>query len=129
MNFYDDCTLYASTKEEMMSCSRQFLERMREVRLKLNSDKCEFLKNEIEVLGFMVSSKGVSPATSKVKKIQDFPRPCNVTGIRAFVNLCGFYRCHVSHFADIVLPMNELLKKGRKFVWSSECEESFIKLK
>ncbi|OAD07378.1 hypothetical protein MUCCIDRAFT_104303 [Mucor lusitanicus CBS 277.49] len=72
----------------MLSNLRLFLQRMwEEVSLKLNSDKCEFLKNEVEVLGFAVSATGVvSPALSKIKKIQDFPGPLNTTGIRAFVN-------------------------------------------
>ncbi|CEP17159.1 hypothetical protein [Parasitella parasitica] len=39
VNFYDDCTLYAETKELMIKHTKTFLERMREVNLKLNSDK------------------------------------------------------------------------------------------
>lgn len=129
VNFYDDCTLYARIKEEMMVNLRMFSEKMREMNLKLNSDKCEFLKNEVEVLGFVVSVAGVSPSPSKkVKKIQEFPRPNNTTGIRAFVNLYGFYRRHIAQFADIAAPMNDLLKKGRRFEWDDDrCEESFKK--
>ncbi|CEP17868.1 hypothetical protein [Parasitella parasitica] len=59
----------------------------------------------------------------------DFPIPYNTTGIRAFVNLCGFYRRHIPAFSDIASPMNELLKKKVNFEWSINCEDEFTSLK
>ncbi|CEP13073.1 hypothetical protein [Parasitella parasitica] len=129
VNFYDDCVLYSNDKQEMMVNIEKFLKRMREVNLKLNANKCEFFKNEITLLGFVVYSKGVSPSPSKIEKIMNFPRPYNTTGIRAFVNLCGFYRRHIPAFSDIASPMNKLLKKRVKFEWSINCEDVFTSLK
>ncbi|CEP16764.1 hypothetical protein [Parasitella parasitica] len=99
----------------MMDNIEKFLEYLREVNLKLNANKCEFFKNEITILGFVVNADGVSPSPSKLEKIMNFPRPNNVSGIRAFVNLCGFYRRHIPAFANIAAPMNNLLKKKVKF--------------
>ena len=130
VNFYDDdCVLYAKGKPELMSKIEKFLKRMREVNLKLNANKCKFFKEEIVVLCFVVNGNGISPVPSKVEKIVNFPRPVNTTGIRAFVNLCGFYRRHIPAFSDLSAPMNELLKKRVQFVWSPECEKSFNDLK
>lgn len=128
-NYLDDVTLYAKSKEEHMTHIEEFLTRMREVNLKLNAEKCDFFQTQITLLGFEISEHGVNPSASKIAKIQEFPRPVNETGIRAFVNLCGFYRRHIPLFADLAAPMNELLKKRNPFIWSESCEESFKSLK
>ena len=81
------------------------------------------------MLGYEVSEEGVSPSPTKIAKIQQFPRPNNETSVRAFVNLCGFYRRHIPGFADLASPMNEQLKKKNPFIWSDACERSFLSLK
>ncbi|KAG1066470.1 hypothetical protein G6F42_026657 [Rhizopus arrhizus] len=74
VNFYDDCVLYAKEKSELLRHLEGFLARMQEVNLKLNANKCEFLKNEIHLLGFVVNVEGVSPLpSSKVEKCNDDP--------------------------------------------------------
>lgn len=128
-NYLDDVVMYGNDKETHFENIEKFLRRMREVNLKVNANKCDFFQKKIELLGFEVSENGVAPLKSKVEKIVNFPRPVNDTGIRAFVNLCGFYRRHIPGFADLSAPMNELLKKRNAFIWSNECEESFNKLK
>lgn len=128
-NYLDDVCLYGNDKFKHLENIELFLARMREVNLKINANKCDFFQKKIELLGFSISEDGIAPLASKVDKIQNFPRPINETGIRAFVNLCGFYRRHIPGFADITAPMNSLLKKNTPFIWSEDCEKSFCKLK
>ena len=45
--------------------------------------------------------------------------------VRSFLGLCGYYRRFVAGFSKIALPLTKLTRKGVKFVWSEECEESF----
>src|SRR6185436_7552192 len=49
--------------------------------------------------------------------------------IRSFLVLAGYYRRFIPEFSKIAKPMTELLKKGVKFYWSSQCGEAFQKLK
>ena len=55
--------------------------------------------------------------------------PKNVSEIRSFLGLAGYYRRFIENFSKIAKPMTDLLKKNRKFAWTSECEESFNELK
>lgn len=43
--------------------------------------------------------------------------------------MAGYYRRFIPNFSKVSKPITELLKKGVKFDWSSECEEAFQKLK
>ena len=58
----DDLLIYSQTEEHLKHLELIFL-KFREVGIKLKMSKCEFFKNEIECLGHIVSSQGISPET------------------------------------------------------------------
>ena len=45
------------------------------------------------------------------------------------MGMVGFFRKFVPGFANVADVLFKLLKKGVKFDWSIECEESFIYIK
>lgn len=127
--YIDDITVYSKSFEEHLSHIRRVLTRIREVNMVIKPSKCMFAREEVEVLGFIVSKDGIKPNPDNVRKIQDFPRPVNKTDIRAFVSLAGFYRRHINCFSDIVAPLNELLKKRAEFVWEEKHEKAYKSIK
>jgi hypothetical protein len=56
-------------------------------------------------------------------------RPTNVTEIRSFLGLGGYYRRFIEGFSTIASPLTKLTRKEVRFVWSEECETSFQELK
>jgi hypothetical protein len=53
----------------------------------------------------------------------------NVSQVRSFHNLAGFYRCVVKDFSTIAAPLNELTTKGVLFVWGAAQDHAFDELK
>jgi hypothetical protein len=49
--------------------------------------------------------------------------------VRSFLGLAGYYRKFIPNFSKISKPITELLKKGKKYVWSEACDEAFQMLK
>ena len=80
-------------------------------------------------LGFVVSGKGIKVDESKVKAIKDWPTPTNVSQVRSFHGLAGFYRWFVRDFSTIAAPLNELTKKGVDFKWEKSQQNAFQELK
>lgn len=104
-------------------------QRLRDVNLKLNPNKREFLRKEILYLENIISSEGVSPDPSKVIAVQEYPVPKDANETKRFVAFANYYRRYIKNFAGIVSPLNNLTRKGVLFLWNSECQEAFEKLK
>ena len=61
--------------------------------------------------------------------IFEWKPPRNVTEVRSFLGLVGYYRRFVKGFLMTMTPMTRLLQKNVRFKWSEKCQASFEKLK
>jgi hypothetical protein len=59
----------------------------------------------------------------------DWPAPKTVKEVQFFLGFGNFYHHFVKEFFHLAHPLNDLLQKDKKFVWSEECQESFDQLK
>ena len=66
-------------------------------------------------MGHVISKEGISVNTSKIEAIKEWPTPKNVTEVRSFMGLDGYYRKFIEGFSRIVHPITALQKKGVKF--------------
>jgi hypothetical protein len=83
----------------------------------------------VPFLGHVISPEGIAMDPSKVRDVLDWKPPKSVHQVQSFLSLVGYYRRFISNFSKISKPITELLKKGNKYVWSKECDETFQTLK
>jgi LPS O-antigen subunit length determinant protein (WzzB/FepE family) len=79
--------------------------------------------------GHVLSTKGIAVDPSKVESVTKWEQPLNMTDVRSFVGMAGYYRRFIENFSKIAKPMTELLKNNTKFEWSEACGKSFQELK
>ena len=127
--FIDDILVYSRSREEHEEHLRMILELLRKEKLYGKFSKCEFWLEEISFLGHMVSKGGISVDPEKIKAITDWPIPRNVTEVRSFLGLAGYYRKYVENFSKVARPMFKLLKKGIRFQWNERHTIAFEELK
>ena len=80
-------------------------------------------------LGHVVTAEGIQVDPKKIEAITDWPRPTTIIEIRSFLGLAGYYRRFIHDFSKISVSLTKLTRKGVKYVWSDQCEQSFKKLK
>jgi hypothetical protein len=83
---------------------------------------------EVSFLGHIISEGGISVDPSKVKDVLSWNTPQNVSDIRSFLGLAGYYKRFIEGFSKISKPMTELLAKGKTFEWTPRHETSFQEL-
>lgn len=105
------------------------LRRLKDAGLTVNPKKCEFFKKSVVYLGHCISKDGLAKTEDKVQTIKETSRPTNTTELRSLIGMVNFYNKLVPDMASILRPLYDLLKKGRQFEWSKECETSFNEIK
>ncbi|KAL5581546.1 hypothetical protein UlMin_013988 [Ulmus minor] len=90
---------------------------------------CEFWLDHVQFLGHAVSKDGISVDLAKIDAVSKWPTPTNVTEIRSFLGLAGYYRRFVEGFSTLAAPLTALTKKDRRYEWTDKCERSFQELK
>lgn len=60
-------------------------------------------------LGHVVSTLGVEMDQEKFKAVEEWPIPSNVTQLRGFLGLTGYYRWFIKNYAAIACPLTALL--------------------
>ena len=93
------------------------LERLKAAGVCLKQEKCSFMMSEVEYLGHRISAKGLQPLPSKVRVIQEAPTPTEVSQLRSFPGLLGYYGRFLPDLATILSPLYELLQSSRKWGW------------
>jgi len=98
--YLDDINVFSETFEEHLQHLAIVFQRLRDAGLRLNPEKCEFVRKSLHFLGHVVSEEGLGPDPSKVNKVQDYPVPTNVRDLRGFLGLASYYRrfIHVNDF-------------------------------
>lgn len=127
--YLDDLIVFGRNLENHNKNLMEVFTRLRKVNLKLNPEKCEFLKKEILYLGHVVSSEGVLPDPEKIIAIKNYPVPKNSDELKRFVAFANYYRKFICNFAKIAYPLNYLSRKNVPFVWDTNCQKSFELLK
>ena len=127
--YIDDILIFSKTLDEHLLHLRTILGILRENKLYAKLEKCEFLKDELEYLGFLISKNGIKTQPKKIEAVKNWPTPTNQTEIRSFLGLAGYYRKFIKNFSTIAAPISSLLQKGTAIIWTDECAQAFQHLK
>ena len=110
--FFDDILIYSTCYSDHLSHLRSVLEVLRANTLFAKLSKCTFAQPEIEYLGHIISKTGVATDPAKISVIQSWPTPQNVTELRSFLGLTGYYRRFIQSYGVICIPLFVALKKN-----------------
>jgi hypothetical protein len=107
--------VYSKTEEEHDEHLGLVLEKLKANQLYAKFSKCEFWLMQVVFLGHVISAGGVSVDPGKVRDMLNWKLPTNISEIRSFLGLVGYYRRFIQDFSKIAKPMTRLLEKGKVF--------------
>ena len=106
--FIDVILIYSRSAEEHEQHLRVILNKLRAHELYAKFSKCEFWLQEVTFLGHIITAEGVKVDLEKVKAVSEWKQSTNVTEIRSFLRLAGYYRRFIEGFLKITRPMTTL---------------------
>ncbi|GBG66293.1 hypothetical protein CBR_g57892 [Chara braunii] len=80
-------------------------------------------------VGHFVTPQGISPLSDKIQVVQDWREPRNVTDVRSFLGLAGYYQRFIKGYSKIAAHLTKLQCEDRPFDFGTDARESFLALK
>ena len=119
--YLDDTVVYSKTLTEHEKHLRLVFQRLRENKLYVKPEKCEFAQEKITFLGHKISADRIRMDKGKVQAIMEWSIPTKVTEFRSFLGLANYYRRFIKGYSKRVSPLTDLLKKDNQWDWSMQC--------
>ncbi|GBG86946.1 hypothetical protein CBR_g44399 [Chara braunii] len=127
--YLDDILIFSKTVEEHVAHLDKVLSLLRQHKVNMNGEKCEFGRTRILYLGHEISAEGLKPDDAKVASIRDWPRPQSVTEMRSFLGMTGYCRTFVKNYSIVAAPLTDLTRLDTPWEWTDECAAAFRHLK
>ena len=113
----DDVSLGTNTQEDHILLLQEFFTVCQEYHLRIKLEKCEFMLEEIEYLGFDDGYGWWKPAASKMQPLQDMqirddPKR-DLYDVGSFIGACNFYRRHIHNFTYSSAPLTGPYQKNQ----------------
>ena len=109
----DDVSLGTNTQEDHILLLQEFFIVCQDNHLRIKLEKCEFMREEMEYLGFDVGYGWWKPAASRVQPLRDLHLPDDpkkgLPNVWSFIGACNFYRRHIHNFTYSSAPLTDLI--------------------
>lgn len=128
-NFIDDFLIYGRNQAEHDQRLKLVLDKLREINLKLNIDKCKFGLSQVSYLGHVFDKNGVSADETKVLAIKSMPIPSSVQELQRFLGMVNYLGSYIPNLAKKMENLRKLLKKDVIFQWQESHTKEFNLLK
>ena len=123
--FLDDILISSSTPEEHLKRLELILRRLQNHGLRLRVNKCKFMQQSVEYLGYFIDGNGLHPTKGKVDAITNCKRPESLTELRSYLGMLQYYSKFLPDLSSTIHPLNNMLKKNLPWNWTIDCERAF----
>jgi hypothetical protein len=90
--FFDDILIYCASEADHIKHLQIVFEVLKKNNLSAKLSKCSFGQKQVEYLGHIIKAEGVAIDPVKIEAIAKWPTPANVSQLRSFLGLAGYYR-------------------------------------
>ncbi|XP_031347079.1 uncharacterized protein K02A2.6-like [Photinus pyralis] len=113
--FLDDILIASENEGIHIKTLMEVFQKLSQVNLKIQVNKCSFATTQIQHLGFIVDKEGIHTDPIKMEAIKKVKVPQNVTQLRAFLGLVNYYAKFLPGITNILYPLYKLLRKNEPF--------------
>ena len=119
-------TSQTSDHDQAFTC---LLQTGQKCNIKLNYDKLQYKKDEVDFFGEAYTTGRCKPAKSKVSTITAMPFPTNKKQVQSSIGMINYLSKFSSRLSNLVEPIRKLSKDKVPFNWGPEHQQAFTQMK
>jgi hypothetical protein len=128
--YIDDVVITTRKEESLINDLAETFDNLNRYKLRLNPTKCSFGMSAGQLLGFLVSARGIEANPKKIQAILMMGKPIKLHGVQKLVGHVVALSRFVARLGEKALPFYALIKKSDdKFEWTEEADTAFAQLK
>jgi hypothetical protein len=127
--YIDDAVVKTKQSGTLLDDLKETFANLRCYRMKLSPEKCTFDMPGGQLLGYIVSQRGIKANPSKIKAIEALEPPTSLRDVQKFAGCLASLSRFVSQLGEKAMPLYQLMTKIDHFVWSQHADDAFNDLK
>ncbi|KAF9756190.1 Transposon Tf2-9 polyprotein, partial [Nosema granulosis] len=128
--YMDDIVIHSKTREGHDRLLKAAVRILENNNMSINLRKVQLCKQEVKLLGVTVNGTEIIPSEIKQNEALEFPKPENLSDVRRFLGLTGWFRNHIENYAEHTVALTDSLKgKSTSWKWTDEMDKEFTNLK
>jgi hypothetical protein len=124
--YVDDIVVKTEKRGTLLEDLKETFDNLRHFQIKLNPEKCAFGVPAGQLLGFLVSERGIECNPVKIKAIERMERPTRLRDIQKFTGCLASISRFISRMGEKALPLYHLMKKTTHFEWNDKADKAFL---
>jgi hypothetical protein len=128
--YINDVVITMRKEESPISDLQEIFDNLDRYKLKLNPTKCSFGVSAGQLLGFLVSARGIETNPKKIQAILTMGKPAKLHEVQQLAGRVAALSRFVARLGEKALPFYALMKNSdEKFEWTEEADAAFSQLK
>ncbi|SPT19004.1 unnamed protein product [Triticum aestivum] len=127
--YVDDIVVKTEKRDTLLEDLKETFANLRRFKIKLNPEKCVFGVPAGQLLGFLVSERGIECNPVKIKAIERIEIPTKFRDIQKFTGCLASLNRFISRLGEKALPLYRLMKKSTHFEWNDQADQACHELK
>ncbi len=127
--YVDDIVVKTEKRGTLLEDLKETFANLRRFQIKLNPEKCVFGVPAGQLLGFLVSERGIECNPVKIKAIERMEIPTKLRDVQKFTGCLASLNRFISRLGEKALPLYRLMKKSTHFEWNDQADQAFHELK
>ena len=105
------------------------LDRIKSQNLHVHVEETFLAAQEVDYLGYTLSSTGIKPQNQKILAILALAEPKNKKQLRSFLGFVNFYRQLWYHCSHIITLLTAITSDKSKWEWGPDQKQAFLQLR
>jgi hypothetical protein len=128
--YINDVVITTREEKSLISDLAETFDNLSKYKLKLNPTKCSFSISAGQLLGFLVSARGIEANPEKIQAILTMGKPTKLHDVQKLAGRVAALSRFVARLGEKALHFYALMKKSdHKFEWTEEADAAFAQLK